>query len=648
MSDKIGDSAAMRITALEGMRALAVTAVLFYHLGAPWLPGGFLGVDVFFVLSGFLITRILLGELHERGRVDLVGFWLRRARRLLPALFVLIAVISVYIATRPPEQKTPLRDDLISSLLYVANWQFVLEGRSYFSEFQSPSPLRHLWSLAIEEQFYLVFPILAPIAFAGINRSTIRGKAFTFSICSVVFCASIAVMALLYDEADPSRAYYGTDARIHELIAGVGLSIIMRIGAVGPASAASSLATGGFFALLVLFVAIDDRGPFYYYGGSVVVCAATVALIAGLTLAPRAGLVRWLLSGRVAVNLGKISYSLYLWHWPVIAVLTPESIGVSGLTLAALRVSVALILSVLSYHIVEKPIRNGSVAGLRLTAVRVFPASIAAVLLLSVTTVIVTLDAKPEPDYVKQSEGLIVPRDADPRLPVIGLVGDSVAASLQRALAEEAGRRAHTLVSAARPGCGVGSSLLLDETDHPFPIAAVCAERTPRLQEQLIGRYRPEVVLWHSARDRTDIRVDGRVLRAGSAAWVRHRFADWDAALQRLTGQGARLVLLLPVWSSNASAGSSCGGEFNFDPAVCGRTFVTTEHLRRLYMDWAKGRSEPVTVVDLSKMMCPTGFPCPRTTAGVRMRDDDVHFSGEGSRLLAPRIIEAALNGASE
>jgi hypothetical protein len=190
----------------------------------------------------------------------------------------------------------------------------------------------------------------------------------------------------------------------------------------------------------------------------------------------------------------------------------------------------------------------------------------------------------------------------------------------------------------------VGSSLLLDESGHPFPSAQNCAEQTPRLQDRLVAFHRPQIVLWHSARDRNDVRDAGKILKAGTPEWTKYRFADWDAALARLTRRGARVMVLLPVWSSTGSAGSSCGSEFNFDPGGCGRSFVTTEHLRRLYTQWAKTHPNEVTLIDLAVIACPSGTPpCPKTLNQVPLRDDGVHYSAEGSRLLAPWILDAAL-----
>ncbi|GHH63577.1 hypothetical protein GCM10017673_04770 [Streptosporangium violaceochromogenes] len=641
-----------RVPALDGIRAFAVVAVLLYHLEIGRLPGGFLGVDVFFVLSGFLIGGLLLAELRSTGRVDLVAFWLRRGRRLLPALLLLLAVLTCYTATRPPQARLPLREDILSALAYVANWHFVIEGRSYFAEFQPASPMRHLWSLAIEEQFYLVLPLL--LLGLCLLAPRLRRPAGA-SLLAAGIVASVLVQALTYREADPSRAYYGTDARLHELLVGVALAWLYRR-AAGRADgrlgerlrpAAPYLAGAGLLALLAMIATVDDRAPFYYRGGSLLVSAATGLLVAGVAAAPRRGVVARALSTPAVAGLGRISYGLYLWHWPVIAIVTAESVPLSGATLVAVQVLSCLAVSVASYLLVERPVRRGAVGPFRLTPGRFFPAALASVLLIACATAAASWGAPPEPEYVRQRDGLTVDHDADPARPVIGLIGDSIAVSLQSALSQEASRRGLTLVSAARPGCGAGSSLLLDETGHPFAIAPVCAERTPRLQEQLVARFRPRLVIWHSARDRTDIRVGSRVVKAGTAEWLGRRLADWDATLDRLSRTGARVAVVLPAWSARASKRTGCGGEFNFDPPSCGLATISTEHLRRLYRRWAASHPGRVTLVDLAELACPGGIPCPERLSGVRLRDDDVHFSPEGARLLAPSLLDRILGPAA-
>ncbi len=211
------------VPALDGLRAVAVVGVMLFHGGVSWMPGGFLGVDVFFVLSGYLITTLLLRERVLSGRVDLRAFWNRRLRRLLPALLVLLAGVSVAAPfLGDPAQRAQLRGDGLASLLYVANWRFILTEQSYFAG--TPSPLRHLWSLSVEEQWYVVFPLVAALALGHLRKR--RLQVFTGAL-AVAALASAGWMAhLASGPGDPSRAYYGTDTRAHSLLVGAVLACV--------------------------------------------------------------------------------------------------------------------------------------------------------------------------------------------------------------------------------------------------------------------------------------------------------------------------------------------------------------------------------------------------------------------------------------
>jgi peptidoglycan/LPS O-acetylase OafA/YrhL len=197
--------------ALDGLRAVAVAGVLLYHGDVTWARGGYLGVDAFFVLSGFLITTLLLAEWRTNGAIDLVDFWRRRARRLLPALFLVLGAVALFAATwAPTDTLERLRGDAFATLGYVANWRFIWSSDSYFAQFSSPSPLQHVWSLAIEEQFYLVWPP----AFLVLLRVTGGSRRAVLGITAGLAAGSALLMAVLFTPgADPSRVYYGTDTR---------------------------------------------------------------------------------------------------------------------------------------------------------------------------------------------------------------------------------------------------------------------------------------------------------------------------------------------------------------------------------------------------------------------------------------------------
>src|SRR3954471_15007810 len=214
------------VPGLDGLRGIAVIAVLLFHGGVTWARGGFLGVDMFFVLSGFLITSLLLDERWKTGTVKLSRFWARRARRLLPALLALLAAMAAYATWVPMDSPLPsLRRDVLATLAYVSNWHFILDGGSYFARNAPPSPLRHTWSLAIEEQFYLLWPLI----FIAVARGRARlAKLGTF--IGVGIAASIAAMLLLYHPGtDASRVYYGTDTRVHVILIGCGLAVLFAV-----------------------------------------------------------------------------------------------------------------------------------------------------------------------------------------------------------------------------------------------------------------------------------------------------------------------------------------------------------------------------------------------------------------------------------
>ncbi len=219
------------IPALDGLRAIAVLAVLVYHSGVRWLPGGFLGVEVFFVLSGYLITSLLVSEYRETGRIDLKSFWIRRARRLLPALFLLLLATLTYAVIFLPQQVTQLRSDAVAAALYVTNWWLIFDHKSYFEEMGRPSLLKHLWSLAVEEQFYLIWP---PLFALGISR--LRERKMILGVLGAAGLSTVLMAILFQPGVDPSRIYYGTDTRAAELLIGAALAFVWQPGSPRPFS----------------------------------------------------------------------------------------------------------------------------------------------------------------------------------------------------------------------------------------------------------------------------------------------------------------------------------------------------------------------------------------------------------------------------
>jgi peptidoglycan/LPS O-acetylase OafA/YrhL len=346
---------------LDGLRAIAVLAVFVYHFsnGGGLLPGGFLGVDVFFVISGYLITSLLLSEFRKEGRVDLVAFWLRRARRLLPAVGVLIAVVMVAGAFFDFGQISTLRAQALASMGYVTNWDLILSHQSYFEEFARPSLFRHLWSLAVEEQFYLLWPL----AFAACMTRFGQRRLVIGVIAGGI--ASSLLMAILFDPGNPNRVFYGTDTRATPLLIGVALAFFWHPERLKPQTgnfASAALDAVGAFSLamvVITFMTVHDYDIALYHGGFLLLSVWTALLIAALAH-PAASI------GRVVGNpgmrwLGLRSYSFYLWHWPVLELTRPEiDVPLHGPLLFALQLGLTLALADLSYHYVEQPFRRST------------------------------------------------------------------------------------------------------------------------------------------------------------------------------------------------------------------------------------------------------------------------------------------------
>ncbi len=381
---------------LDGLRALAVLAVIAYHLNLQWVPGGLLGVGVFFVLSGYLITDLLVAQWDRRGRIDLRDFWYRRARRLLPALWTMLLLVLTWITLFKPHQLASLRGDVLAALLYASNWWYIFHHVSYFARYGPPSPFVHLWSLAVEEQFYLVWPLLLWFGLRFVRR-----KGWLVLLTLVLATASALAMALIYHPGlNPNRVYYGTDTRAFALLIGAALALVwpsQKLSTkVSPAARFMLDAAGvaGLVVVLWMFWQTNQYEPFLYRGGMVILSLATAAVVASLAHPAShfskilgIGPLRWL---------GVRSYGLYLWHYPVIVLTTPTvntSTSFDALR-ASLQVAASIALAALSWHFVEEPIRQGSLSrwwqdtrqrGWANLSVKAWTASLAALLALMIS-----------------------------------------------------------------------------------------------------------------------------------------------------------------------------------------------------------------------------------------------------------------------
>jgi peptidoglycan/LPS O-acetylase OafA/YrhL len=347
---------------LDGIRGTALIAVLLFHSRFGWAQGGFLGVTTFFVLSGFLITGLLLRERDTTGTIHLRSFWERRARRLAPAVVVLLGLVIAYVAfatLRPPRGVV---GDALAASTWVANWRFVFAGHSYADLFSTPSPFQHMWSLAVEEQVYLLLPVTV-LLLLGRRRKTPNRARLAIGLTAIALGSTVAMALLHSSGAAPLHEYYGTDARAAEpvvgallalvLVGGSGLRELSRRGRIA-LDVAAFVALGGLF---FLYAAASQRSDALYHGGFLLAAVCSAVVIAAATQ-PAGALARAFAFEPLA-GLGKISYGAYLFHWPIFLWLTTSRTGLPAHRLFVLRCLVTVTLAVLSYFLIEAPIRAG-------------------------------------------------------------------------------------------------------------------------------------------------------------------------------------------------------------------------------------------------------------------------------------------------
>ena len=619
-----------RLPALDGLRGIAVVLVVLFHLRVTGFAAGYLGVDVFFVLSGFLITGLLLAELERTGGVSLAAFWARRVRRLLPALVVLLVVVAIVTHfTATDSERTSIRGDLLATAGYVANWRLIATT-SYFVNTGVVSPLQHAWSLAIEEQFYLVWPLLL-VSTAPLVRG--RHGTVIAALAVVGIGASVAIMWSLYASGAADRAYMGTDSRIFEPLVGAAGAVVVagdrrrrRIAAgIRPLAV---IGVGGVVAGLVL---LGPDSSTYYRTGALMFSLACLALVLAARVDSDGVLVR-VLRWPPLVGLGLISYGVYLWHWPVIVWLgLEEARGMAAVVRGAAAVALTLLAALVSYVVVERPVRrgpkqprHGSVRpGLR-------PAIVLAAVpgsLLTVAALSLAATSVPAP-----SSGT----------PVIMLAGDSVPLHLTPTLERAASSRGWQVVSAARGACPVTGEVPLAPDGDPTLLGPGCPAVTA-LQDSLIARWDPRVVVWWDRWSLSSFKApDAAAVESGTPSFWTARTEALDSAVGRLTSRGAT-VLLVTVEPEGRAVSSTCSGG-------CGWwTTFRIQHYDDITARWnailtrySEEHPGTTALLSVTESVCRTDVsPCTDDIDGAPARPDGTHYAGAGADLVASLLVDA-------
>jgi peptidoglycan/LPS O-acetylase OafA/YrhL len=534
---------------LDGLRGLAVLAVVVFHAGPPtWLPAGFLGVSLFFTLSGYLITTLVLAEVRRDRDVDLKAFWARRMRRLVPALVVLSLL--VLVMSWVVDLRRGVRDDLLGGLTYTANWVQVWKGQSYGDLFLAPSPLVHLWSLAIEEQFYLVLPVVAWVFARWAPWETRRNLGILAGLSVVAGFAALAVTE------DPTVAYYSTLHRAPEIGVGVLLACLTQVRTDRSPRWLTAL---GFSALaaaaaLARFGAYTD--PWVSNGGLIAFALLSAALV---RTSSRPGPVATFFSFAPLRWLGLISYGLYLYHWPIVVLLDRPRVAWDPVPLFVARAALSLLLAVVSYKLLEQPIRHGfrtvpdgQVIGAGLVAI-------------TVCVVLVLVGTPPDEDVTP--EAVAAPAVVSPLStelggevgplgpPVVAIFGDSVPAWMIRDGGSGLDPDEIALIDATLPACdgAEGTPVARSRTGAEVPVPAECTGWRTQYPPALPEAVDTAVLMVgvHAALDR-DIEGEFRgPCDPVAAAWYQ---ADIEGRIDFLADNADTTIVVLPTWADDLSA----------------------------------------------------------------------------------------------
>ncbi len=642
------------IPALDGVRGVAMIVIMGYHGGVFLTSGGFYSLDTFFALSGFLITSLLITEWRRTTTVRLRAFWARRARRLLPALLVMLLGVAVFAAFLVPQGTYPgLRGDALASLFYFANWHFIVTGSDYFNQTGYTSPLNHMWSLAVEEQFYLVWPLVVLAVF-----KFWRSLRVLLIVCLAGTFASAIEMAILYSSADVNRVYYGTDTRAQSLLVGAALAVALslwgdrrrrlgitpgpddpvrlRLGGDPAWAAQTTLGRGVVLAVGVLGVAgsvalwtkVSYNEAFAFQGGFLLAALATTAVLFSVVCCQRSLLARCL-SVAPLRYVGRISYGMYLWHFPLFIYIDNARTGLTGYPLFAVRAIATVGIATVSFYAVERPIRQGNLLrGWRswlVTPVAVGATVVAVVAATVIPATALPTTAPPTVTRIGYSSGSPVK---------VLLVGDSTALTLGIGLGAHAKTYGVDEHDGGILGCGVTSGLEYQLKGIDAPMEAPCsgsrsAEPWPQIWDGLIAKFRPNVVMILAGRWEVSNRTyEGRWTNILSPTYASYVKAQLRHAVDVGRSGGADVVLLTaPCYDTGEQPD---GQPWPEDSPK--RSAIYNDLVREV-----AATSSHTSLINFNAMACPGGH-YEEYQDGTQIRYDGVHFTLGGGIVFQSRI----------
>ncbi len=637
---------------------MAVLLVVLFHSGVRGFGGGYVGVDVFFVISGFVITMVLLRERESTGSTSILRFYARRVRRIIPAAtFVIIAVVLATYHFLGTASGAEVADDGRWAAVFLANFHFAAAGTNYLASQRPPSPLQNYWSLGVEEQFYLVYPALFLLITAKARHISSRGRLAL--VLGIVVVSSFS-FSVLETSVNPTAAYFSPLARAWELALGGLVAVFAGALRRLPSAVATCMSWLGLG--VVLASAFVFSSVTAYPGAAVALPVVGTALVISAGTACPVWGAESMLKLRPFQWVGLISYSLYLWHWPILTIAAQRT-GSSTLPVLdnLLWVLVALALATLTYLFIEWPFLHADFFVRR----RWLSIGFAACLLGSVFAVnsVVT---KPSYSYATSLASLssssacpappasevaalrgqagLSARSADaPSQGQLLVVGDSTACTMIAGLDALGSHYGFQVVDAAVVGCGVveGQSPNVSSGVDVDPYANSCRKKADAAVTSTLSRSRPALVLWASQWERSDIvRSTGEgqlVLSEGSSAWKSVLERQMDRRLAEFTSRGAKVVILTQPALVDPSGATR--------PTQEDKSYLRFNTFLR---GFAAMHERDVSIIDLAARVCPGGPPCRSVVGGVWARQDDLHYGPEGSlwvaRWLMPKLLSGPLH----